>query len=571
MDPWKSWAIVGVCGLGAAYYYSQSGKSKRGRSRAPPLVSSEQGQRRGPDQRGDSKDKRKKKSKVSDTSDQQGSDVADASSASVQTSSDSKVKKRKGGMKQPSKLAQSSAVEVSPEQGVGTENDIAEDKGMDNEEFAKQLSGLKTGTSLKKPASQNETKKTKKQEKRNELPPKTMNGTALNANGMASSQDLSTASSTTGADADDDLSPAMSPDLRAAQPTPPSSMDVSDMLEPASRGPSILRITEPVNPQPIRQLKAQKAAPEPETKKQRQNRQKNEEKKAMREQAEKERRALLEKQLRTAREAEGRPAKNGLNPGQLPSTNAWDKPASAATDPEKTATKQSNVSLLDTLEDVPTAGLNQRSTLSGVTGMSVDEKAWNNELPSEEEQMRMITEMDSDNTWSTVSKGGKSRKKLPAATPANKETTKSSGIQKKDISSDTAASLATSTASNKDTPKANNSNNNNRTSSTMPATSADHDSTTSSGAEKEDLSTGGPTAKDGNLNKMATSHTNDGSGECAIGKNADAQEPKQVKATYETIDHSVWTRENITEHPDYDPDFPYALTGHPDDDEWAVC
>ena len=571
MDPWKSWAIVGVCGLGAAYYYSQSGKSKRGRGRAPPLMSPEQSQRRGQDQRGDSKDKRKKKSKVSDTSDQQGSDVADASSASVQTSSDGKLKKRKSGMKQPSKLAQSSAVEVSPENGVGTENDIAEDEGMDNEEFARHLSGLKTGTSLKKPATQNETKKTKKQEKRNETPPKTLNGTALNANGIASSQDMSTASSTTGADADDDLSPAMSPDLRATQATPPSSMDVSDMLEPAPRGPSILRITEPVNPQPIRQLKAQKATSEPETKKQRQNRQKNEEKKAMREQAENERRTLLEKQLRTAREAEGRPAKNGLSSGQLPSTNAWDKPASAATDPAKPATKQSSVPLLDTLEDVPTTVLNPRSTLSGSTGMSVDEKAWNNELPSEEEQMRMITEMDSDNTWSTVAKGGKSKKKLPAATPANKETTKSSGIQKKDISSDTAASLATSTAHNKDTPKANNSNNNHHTSSTMPATSADHDSTTSSGAGKKDLSTEGSTPKGGDLNKTATSHTNDSNSECATGKTTDAQEPKQVKATYETIDHSVWTRENITEHPDYDPDFPYALTGHPDDDEWAVC
>lgn len=571
MDPWKSWAIVGVCGLGAAYYYSQSGKSKRGRGRAPPLVSPEQTQRRGHDQRGDSKDKRKKKSKVSDTSDQRGSDVADASSASVQTSSDGKVKKRKGGMKQPSKLAQSSAVEVSPEKDVGTENDIAEDEGMDNEEFARQLSGLKTGTSLKKPATQNETKKTKKQEKRNETPQKTLNGTALNANGIASSQDMSTASSTTGADADDDLSPAMSPDLRATQATPPSSMDVSDMLETVPRGPSILRITEPVNPQPIRQLKAQKATPEPETKKQRQNRQKNEEKKAMREQAEKERRTLLEKQLRTAREAEGRPAKNGLSSGQLPSTNAWDKPVSAATDPAQPATKQSSVSLLDTLEDLPTTGLNPRSTLSGVTGMSVDEKAWNNELPSEEEQMRMITEMDSDNTWSTVAKGGKSKKKLPAATPANKETTKSSGIQKKDQSSDTAAALATSTANNKDTPKANNSNSNNRTSSTMPVTSADYDSTTSSGPAKKDLSTEGSIAKEGDLNKTATSHTNDSNSECASGKTMDAQEPKQVKATYETIDHSVWTRENITEHPDYDPDFPYALTGHPDDDEWAVC
>ena len=435
MDPWKNWAIVGIVGVGAAYYYSQSGKSKRGRGRASPLVSSEQNQRRGSDHRNGSKDKRKKKGKVSDTSDQHGSDVADVSSASVQMSTNGKGKKRKGGKQQPSKLAQSSAVEVSPEKSVGTENDDVENEGMDNEEFARQLSGVKTGTSLKKVATQNETKKAKKQGKRNEAP-QTMNGSTLKTNGITSSQDMSTASSTTGADADDDLSPAMSPDLRATQATTSSSNDVSDMLEPASKGPSVLRITDPVNPQSVKQPKAQKATSELETKKQRQNRRKNEEKKAAREQAEKERRALLEKQLRTAREAEGRPAKNGLGPAQVPSTNAWNKPANAATNSTGPATEQSSVSLLDTFEDTPTTSLNPPSTNGGPNSSSVDKKVWNNDLPSEEEQMRMITEMDSDsNAWSTVAKGGKSKKKLSAKTPANKEAINSSGNQKKGTSS----------------------------------------------------------------------------------------------------------------------------------------
>ena len=436
MDPWKNWAIIGIVGAGVAYYYSQSSKSKRGRGRAPPLISPEQNQRRGSDHRNASKDKRKKKSKVSDTSDQQGSDVADVSSASVQTSTNGTVKKRKGGKQQPSKLAQSSAVEVSPEKSVGTPNDDVENEGMDNEEFARQLSGVKTGTSLKKVATQNETRKTKKQGKRNEAP-QAMDGSTSKTNGITSSQDMSTASSTTGADADDDLSPAMSPDLRATQATTPSSNDVSDMLDPASKGPSILRITDPVNPQPIKQPKAQKATTEPETKKQRQNRRKNEEKKAAREQAEKERRALLEKQLRTAREAEGRPAKNGLGPAQLPSINAWDKSANAANNSTGPATEKSSVSLLDTLEDTPTTSLDPHSTNGGPNGSSVDKKVWNSDLPSEEEQMRMITEMDSDNAWSTVAKGGKSKKKSSAATPGNKETTNSSGNQKKGTSNAT--------------------------------------------------------------------------------------------------------------------------------------
>ena len=567
MEPWKSWSIVGIFGLGAAYYYSQSGKSKRGRGRAPPLVSTEQSQRRGSDQRNDGKDKRKNKGKLSDTSDQPGSDVAEVSSASVQNSTNGTVKKRKGGKKQSSKLAQSSAVEVSPEQVVGNGNDVAEDESMDNEEFARQLSVLKIGTSLKKPVTQNENKKTRKQGKRNEAPPQAMNGSVLKTNGVASSQDMSTASSTTGADADDDLSPAVSPDLRATQATTPSSTDVSDMLEPAPKGPSILRITDPVNPQPIRQPKAQKAAPEPETKKQRQNRQKKEGKKALREQDENERRALLEKQLRTVREAEGRPAKNGLGPSQLTSTNAWNKPASAATDSAGRATKQSSVSLLDTFEDAPITATNSRSTNNGATSMSVDKKVWNNDLLSEEEQIRMITEMDSDNAWSTVAKGGKSKKKLSMTTNADKDTIKSSGNQKEDTSNATAASLATST-DNMNKPKANN----NSTSSTMLATFTEHNNTTSSGADKKDILTRAMVAKEDNLNKITTLRTNDSNDtKSASSKATDAQEPKHVKATFETIDHSVWTRENITKHPDYDPDFPYALTGHPDDDEWAVC
>ena len=567
MEPWKSWAIVGLVSFGAAYYYRKSDRSKRGRGRAPPLIPSEQSQRRGSDQRNDSKDKRKKKSKVSDTSDQPGSDVADVSSASVQANTNGTVKKRKGGKKQPSKLAESSAVEFSPEQGVGTENDIAEDEGMNNEEFARQLSGLKIGTSLKKPATQNETKKTKKQGKRNEAPPQAMNGSSLKTNGIATSQDMSTASSTTGADADDDLSPAMSPDLRATQATTPSSTDVSDMLEPAPKGPSILRITEPVKPQTIRQPKAQKVTPEPETKKQRQNRQRNEEKKALRDQAEKERRVLLEKQLRTAREADGRPAKNGLGLEKPPSTNAWNKSAGGATDPTGPVTQQSSVSLLDTLEDAPTTGLNPRGTNSGANGKSIDKKVWKNDLPSEEEQMRMITELDSDNAWSTVTKGGKNKKKSSAATPTDKEVIRSSGSQKKDISPVAAASLATSASYKKDDSKAIH---NNITPSIMSVSSADHQTSARSGIEKKDVLSGGVRGAE-KFSKTATLDTNDSNDESAPSKTTNVQESKHIKATYETIDHSVWTRENITEHPDYDPDFPYALTGHPDDDEWAVC
>jgi len=49
-----------------------------------------------------------------------------------------------------------------------------------------------------------------------------------------------------------------------------------------------------------------------------------------------------------------------------------------------------------------------------------------------------------------------------------------------------------------------------------------------------------------------------------------SNEPKGEKVTKEDIDPNIWNHSNIHNHPDYDPELPYALTGHPDDDEWAV-
>ena len=43
--------------------------------------------------------------------------------------------------------------------------------------------------------------------------------------------------------------------------------------------------------------------------------------------------------------------------------------------------------------------------------------------------------------------------------------------------------------------------------------------------------------------------------------------PKPVRTK---IDPAVWNRSNIHNHPDYDPEYPDALTGHPDDSDWAV-
>ena len=594
MDPWKSWAIVAVLGAGAGYYYSQSGKLKQGRDRITSLQS-EQGPRHASDSRSDGKDIRKKKgkTKASDASDRTASDVAEVSSAPTPDSSTDKVKKRKGPKQQPSKLAQSSAVDTSNERVVDLDNGDGEDEEISNKEFAKQLSGLKTGTSLKKSEpTGKENKKTGRQGKSKDLQSGAMNGTAVKPNGLVNGQNMSTASSTTGADADDDLSLPVSPDLNATQTATASGGDVSDMLEPPAKGPSVLRLVQPASSQPARQAKEKKSKPEPETKKQRQNRQKSEEKRIMVEQAEKQRRVLLEKQLRAAREAEGRPAKNGLGASTMPSANAWNKSAgssNAATSGSCLEPLKSDASaLLDTFEE-DKSFLGQRTAQinGGANDTSTEDmKAWDRDFLSEEEQMKLINEMGSDDTWNTVTKGGKSKKKFtrhledgerppaesskttsgnsapifsdnPIERSFNHELsplngTLSSGTQQdsgrrgtRDIKSNNLdADLAhTSLASGNV--------------STRHAASKTADSGTDKGREVEH------------------NHHEDQSEELvyptdsSYSKGVPPAVSKRWRAIAKNLNRDVWNYDNIQNHPDYNPAWPYALTGHPMDSDWA--
>ncbi|KAF1841028.1 uncharacterized protein K460DRAFT_294550 [Cucurbitaria berberidis CBS 394.84] len=215
---------------------------------------------------------------------------------------------------------------------------------------------------------------------------------------------LSTASSTADADADDDLSPVASPAI--ASNKAPSGRDVSDMLGNQAAVPSVLSIkpsekhSRPAKPQ------AQKADVSQETKKQRQNKKKVEEAKAAREVEEKQRQALLEQQRRTAREARGESAKNGLQAAKAPTSNAWTAVPSrgaAQGGPVQAPASASTGQLLDTFEAAPTTSSSNAPT-NGTTSTSDSY----NGLPSEEEQLRLAME---DSAWTTVPKGGKKQRK----------------------------------------------------------------------------------------------------------------------------------------------------------------
>ncbi|KAH7414210.1 hypothetical protein DE146DRAFT_673834 [Phaeosphaeria sp. MPI-PUGE-AT-0046c] len=217
---------------------------------------------------------------------------------------------------------------------------------------------------------------------------------------------LSTASSTAGADADDDLSPIASPSGNAIKS--PSGRDVSDMLGPRSGAPAVLSIKPAEKPARAPKPQAVKAEAPSESKKARQNRKKVEEAKAAREEEEKQRQALLEKQRRTAREARGEPAKNGLPAAKAPASNAWTTVPSrgAVQQPVSAPTGQ----LLDTFDAASTASSSEAPTNgTAPTSDSMSNSGYTNAALSEEEQVKMA--LEDTTAWETVAKGKKQKKK----------------------------------------------------------------------------------------------------------------------------------------------------------------
>ncbi|KAL8729868.1 MAG: hypothetical protein Q9166_004425 [cf. Caloplaca sp. 2 TL-2023] len=385
LEPWVSWTLFGAGVTGAYLYYSRTDSRRRGRggtASTPSILKRRISQRRGSStEAGSGSNSLRRKSQPTPIGD------PEASSSALKSNKTAKAKNRKGGNTNSSQLAQSSALDVDSPQEVDVRGQEEQGEEIDNQEFAKQMSGLKTGTTITK--QDGPENKTKKQGKQAELPLNSFNALSPDVDGASRSKDLSNASSTTGADADDDLSPTTSPPFGASQAA--TSGDVSDMLEAPTEGPSVLRLTGVEEPK--RQYKPQKVLQEAETKKQRQNRRKNEEKKLAKEEAERERRVLLEKQLRTAREAEGRPAKNGM--GSAPATNAWSKPSTNNVVSATAPSSNSNGPLLDTFDE------NAKPKVNG--------QPWHGVVPSEEEQMRILSEMEGNGGWSTV-KTGKKRK-----------------------------------------------------------------------------------------------------------------------------------------------------------------
>ena len=273
------------------------------------------------------------------------------------------------------------------------------DDGVDNREFAKQFAKAREGAKLAK-----NTETGKQREK------SVKQSRASQMGGLPNVQ-MSPPSSTTGADADDDQSPVASPVA-----APADAAGVADMLEPATPGPSILRLIDTGS----KTQKPQVAkAPQPtETKKQRQNKKKAEAAKAVREEDEKERKVMEEKQRRAARVAEGRAAKDGSQFMAVNgNTSAWKQGVpngNSSKAPDSSALYQP----LDTFEKAPAATKANTASQEAKKEAPAEGK-WMSSLPSEEEQIEMLKEEADE--WNTVTT--KSSKKKGPSTESGDEPT----------------------------------------------------------------------------------------------------------------------------------------------------
>ncbi|KAJ9157419.1 hypothetical protein NKR23_g774 [Pleurostoma richardsiae] len=279
------------------------------------------------------------------------------------------------------------------------------DDGVDNREFARQLSSVKEGTKF---ASKSKDEKRQKSVKQSRAQEKDDSAVDVGK--------VSAPSSTAGIDADDDQSSTTSPIVKAADVS-----GVSDMLEKPGPGPTVLRLTD-VDDKPKQKKKAK--SPEPvETKKQRQNRRKVEEAKAMREQAEKERKVKMEAQRRLAREAEGRPAKDGSAfVASQAKPSVWTANGVNGTSQSQSQTQSQASSSADgfiPVQPLDTFESNVQTDASKSSAPSAEKsESWMSSLPSEEEQMEMLRE---EEAWSTVKTKSRKGKKKDVTSDSNDE------------------------------------------------------------------------------------------------------------------------------------------------------
>jgi type II secretory pathway pseudopilin PulG len=365
IDAWKglqNWAIFGVgVGLASFYYY----KTQTPRRPAPPAAKKHHHH-----------------------------------AAPTEPSEKASTKKSKP----PKKQSPTPRPAPSPAPSVQNQ-EPTRDEGMNDRDFAAQMTKAKNGTNLAAPKSKEKREKTVTQAK----------ATCKAAQDSESSQ---------AGDADDDLSPVTSPTLQAG--------DVSDMLELTPAGFTTVRVTAAKNPVKEKAPR-QKKEETVETKRQRQNKQKKEREQEIRKEQEAQRQQQLENQRRTAREARGEPAKNGVPVSKPPVNNPWaaSKPVETKDDSAPLIVTGSSPTLLDTFDVESTASSNPGLEPStGPTSTSDEPTQRDLAMLSEEEQFNMAKKESEDSSGWTTAAPKKQKKKANANGDINGESIEAKPVQK---------------------------------------------------------------------------------------------------------------------------------------------
>jgi hypothetical protein len=382
MDPWQSWGIAILAAGGLGYYYTRDNTPKN-RTRAASVSTEPLQQAATTAKRRVEKAAPKAKAaakennvaaKVVETANNAAAAVSEATTTAVNTVQQTATKKnKKAGKAQNAPTVKAAAPQQSQPVAHAPEPEEDEaDEDEDTKEWARQLLARKQGVSLSSAGGPGQSVRTKKANARDQY----------------------------------------------------SGVDVSDMLEPTASGPSVIRLT---GEEKAKKQHAPKVEAPGESKKARQNRRKVEEARIAREEDERIRQQLLEKQRKTAREARGEPAKNGMTSAAAPSSSAWNG------EPKPQAvTNGASHALLDTFEQDATSTASSNDAATNVTTPATVASG-NAELPSEEAQLEML---NGDNGWNEVSTSKKTKKKT--------QPTESAAVEQSAVKDITYSSVPTS-------------------------------------------------------------------------------------------------------------------------------
>lgn len=360
-----NWAIFGAVAIGGVYYYWPRDQRRGDRNR-------EDAQHAARRRRTEQEARGRQQRRPSTERDIESVHGESSATEKVPQAGSEATRKRKAQTKEPAQAAPAVVVQA----------DEPKEVDMNTKQWAQQMLQARKGADLTSTKNKEQRVKTVKQ------------SSAVNTPVLSSGS----------SQADDDASPARTPDINAG--------DVSDMLEPVPAGPTIMRVTSPSKPQKEKGARQSKEEVV-ETKKQRQNRQRAEERRLQHEADEEARKALEEKQRRAAREARGEPAKNGMQTSKPPANNAWTAKTGAAVNGKSTNATNANhtAPLLDTF-DVESNSSSNGGPEASTAATSTSSAQW----ASEEEQLAQAMRQSEDESgWTTVAQPKKQKKKTPVA------------------------------------------------------------------------------------------------------------------------------------------------------------